>query len=116
MRRLRFKGQTRIWGYDAAQTGAQTELTSVIVEADKIDDQSDAAEHLSPVLSLRAWERQAEDNVLQRLQKAGLIAPTGDVEKVLQTVVTNIEVTNKLQIEPETRVRVLLTSPLESFT
>jgi len=38
------------------------------------------------------------------------------VDKVLATVVNNLEVTNNLAIEPEVRCRVLLTSPLESFT
>ena len=35
---------------------------------------------------------------------------------MLQTVVDNLIVTNNLTIEPEVRTRVLLTSPLESFT
>src|SRR5207248_7689127 len=71
---------------------------------------------MSPVRALRAWERQAEDNVIQRLEKAGLLAPEGEVNKVLETVMTNLEVTNNLDIQPEVRARVLLTEPLESFT
>jgi hypothetical protein len=35
---------------------------------------------------------------------------------VLQTVVNNLEITNKLNIVPEVRCRVLLTTPLETFT
>src|SRR6202030_4225284 len=35
---------------------------------------------------------------------------------VLETVVNNLEVTNNLDIEPEVRCRVLMTSSLESFT
>jgi hypothetical protein len=50
------------------------------------------------------------------MQRAGLIAPTGDVEKVLQTVVDNLIITNNLTLEPEVRCRILLTSPIESFT
>jgi hypothetical protein len=38
------------------------------------------------------------------------------VDKVLETVVTNLEITNGLEIEPQVRCRVLLTTPLESFT
>jgi hypothetical protein len=38
------------------------------------------------------------------------------VDKVLETVVNNLEVTNNLDVEPEIRCRVLLTSTLESFT
>ena len=38
------------------------------------------------------------------------------MDKVLETVVNNLEVTNNLDIQPEIRCRVLLTSTLESFT
>jgi hypothetical protein len=62
------------------------------------------------------WERAAEDNALDHLQKVGLLAPRGDVDKILQTVVNNLIITNNLQIIPDVRCRVLLTSPLESFT
>ena len=44
-----------------------------------------------------------------------MIAPPGEVDKILATVVNNIEVTNNLDIQPEIRCRVLLTSTLESF-
>jgi hypothetical protein len=62
------------------------------------------------------WEREAEDNVLDRMERAGVMAPDGEVSKVLQTVVNNLEITNNLNIDPEVRCRVLLTTPLESFT
>jgi hypothetical protein len=45
-----------------------------------------------------------------------LIAPDGEVNKTLETVVNNLQVTNNLDIQPEVRVRILLTTPLESFT
>ncbi len=38
------------------------------------------------------------------------------MDKVLDTVVNNIAVTNDLNLTPEVRVRVLLTTPLETFT
>ena len=53
---------------------------------------------------------------LDRLSKSGLLAPAGGVDSVLETVVNNLEVTNNLTVEPTVRCRVLLTSPLESFT
>jgi len=68
------------------------------------------------VAAQRAWQRQGEDNVLDRMQKAALLAPEGDVDKVLDTVVQNIEVTNNVEVDPEIRCRVLLTQPMESFT
>jgi hypothetical protein len=38
------------------------------------------------------------------------------VDRILDTVVNNLEVTNDLDIQPEVRCRVLMTSTLESFT
>ena len=116
-RHLRFKGQTRLWGYNVGKSNAQDELTALVVDSDTgVKDTVDEPDGMTPVGSLRAWERQAEDNVIQRLEKAGLLAPAGEVNKVLETVVSNIQVTNNLDIQPEVRARVLLTSPLESFT
>src|SRR5215831_3054598 len=115
-RHLRFKGQTRLWGYNVGKPNAQNELTAMIVESDDVKDKIQDDEGTSPVYALRQWERQAEDNVIQRLEKAALLAPDGPVNKTLETVVTNLEVTNNLNIEPEVRVRIMLTSPLESFT
>ena len=115
-RHLRFKGQTRLWGYNVGKSTAQDELTALIVESDQVKDNVDESQGMSPVHALRAWERQAEDNVIQRLEKAAILAPDGEVNKVLETVINNLEVTNNLDITPEVRARVLLTSPLESFT
>src|SRR5437762_12714812 len=53
---------------------------------------------------------------MERLERQGLIAPRGEVDKVLETVINNLEVTNNLDIQPEVRCRVLMTSTLESFT
>jgi Peptidase family M48 len=115
-RKLRFKGQTRLWAYNVGKANAQNELTSLIVESNQVNDTVDEADAISPVRSQRAWERDAEDNIINRLQKAGLMAPDGEVNKVVETVATNIQITNNLDIQPEVRARVLLTSPLESFT
>ena len=54
--------------------------------------------------------------MLDRLQRIGLLAPPGEVDKVLETVVNNLEVTNNLDIQPEVHCRVLLTGTLESFS
>lgn len=110
-----FKALTRFWGYTAPEERAQ-ELTNLTVETGDVQDKSPQAADPSPVESLRAWQRQAEDNILDRLERAGLIARAGGVDKVLDTVVNNLEVTSNLNIQPEARVRVLLTTPLESFT
>lgn len=118
LRHLNMKGQTRLWGFDRKHSGRTDELTDIQVEQnDQVSDKTaNDANDFSPVQSQHAWEREAEDNVLDRMERAGILAPDGDVSKVLQTVVNNIEITNKLNIEPEVRCRVLLTTPLETFT
>jgi hypothetical protein len=68
------------------------------------------------VLSQRRWEQEAEANVLERLEAIGLLAPVGEADKVLETVINNLVVTNKLNLERSLHARILLTSPLESFT
>jgi hypothetical protein len=114
---LHFKAQTRLWGYDLKNLGKTDEFTSIQVDSPQsVKDQSEAGQDATPVEAGRLWRRQAEDNAVERLQKIGLLAPPGDVDKVLTTVVNNLVVTNNLDIQPEIRARVLLTAPLESFT
>src|SRR5438270_5997987 len=119
VRHLTMKGQSRIWGYSLTLPGGNGEFSDIQVESSEgVEDNSDNAGHneVIPLRSQRMWEREAENNVLDRLQRAGVLAPPGDVSKVLETVVNNLVVTNNLVIDPEVRCRVMLTTPLESFT
>jgi len=111
---LYFKAQTRLWGYDVERLKHDQEFTQIQVET--AQDRSDSARDTGPVEAQRMWERVAEDNALDHLQKVGLLAPQGEVDRILQTVVNNLIITNKLEIVPDVRCRVLLTTPLESFT
>ena len=114
---LHFRAQTRLWGYDLKALNKNSEFTQILVDSPQsVKDQSEAAADANPVVAVRMWERQAEDNAVERLQKIGLIAPPGEVDKVLQTVVNNLLVTNNLDLQADVRCRVLITSPLESFT
>src|SRR5690348_4444545 len=114
---VRFRSQTRLWGYNLKNANHETEFSELTVEAAKpIQDQADATKDVSPVEAERRWQREGEDDVLDRLQKNGLLALPGPVDKVMNTVVNNLEVTNNIDIEPEVRCRVLLTSTLESFS
>jgi hypothetical protein len=114
---LMFKAQTRLWGYNLGASREEQELSKVLVESQTpVKDQTTTANDFSPLQAQRAWDQQAEDNVIDRMERLGLLAPPGDVDKVLETVVNNIEVTNNLDLEPEIRCRVLMTSTLESFT
>jgi hypothetical protein len=110
-----FKAQTRLWGYNLNHQQEQQTLSSVLVEGPKIKDQAQASNGYSPLQAKRAWNRLAEDNVAAKMERTGLMAPYGDVDKVLETVVNNLEVTNDVDIQPEVRCRVLMTSTLESF-
>ncbi len=110
----RFKAQARLWGYHVATSGKLEELVSIAVEADKPVKDGAQAPNLSPLESQRIWERQAEANILERLEKSGLVAPRGPVDEVLNTVVNNLIVTNNLEVEAQCRV--LLTTPIETFS
>lgn len=113
--KLSFKAQTRLWGYQSAQDREREEFTNITVETPQgVNDKSEQAADTAPVESLRLWQRQAEDNLLDRLEASGLLAPAGEVDKVLQTVLDNLEITNKINVQPEIRVRVMTTTPMES--
>ncbi len=116
-RKLSMRGQTRLWGYGLKPVGREDELTAIQVDPSQVSDRSDkAANEYNPLQSQEKWEREAEDNVLERMERAGVLAPDGDVSKVLETVANNLVITNQLNISPPVRCRVLLTTPFESFT
>jgi hypothetical protein len=115
-RQARFKSQTRIWGYETQNANRTDALTTIRIDEPTVADTTEGAAQLSPVLSQRRWEQEAEANVLERLEALGLIAPAGEADKVLETVLNNLVVTNKLSLQRPLRSRILLTSPLESFT
>jgi len=110
-----FRAQTRLWGYSPAHAGEEQELSKLLIET-PMRDLTQTANDYSPVQAQHAWERQAETNVTNHLERQGLLAPHGEVDQLLETVVNNLEVTNDLDIQPEVRCRVLMTSTLESFT
>jgi hypothetical protein len=115
VKKLHFKGQTRLWGYNLGHAAQEQELSKIFVEAPVQDDTKNAND-LTPVQAQRAWDRQAEENVADHLERMGLMAPQGEVDKILETIVNNFEVTNNLDIDPKVRCRVLMTTTLESFT
>ena len=114
-KKLDFKAQTRLWGYNLGHSSQEQELSKILVESN-VNDESSTSNDLSPLQAQRSWDRQAEDNVADRLLRLGLMSPKGEVDKVLETVVNNLEVTNNLDIEPDVRCRVMTTTTLESYT
>ena len=113
---LWFKAQTRIWGYDLQHAGDHREYAKPLTDTPVWVDpkRHEASQDLSPTNTLGEEAYTPEDNVVERLQVAGLMAPDGEVDRVLQTVANNLLVTNDLDL-PAVRCRVLLTTPLESF-
>jgi hypothetical protein len=114
-KKLDFKAQTRLWGYNLGHSQQEQELSKILVET-PVQDDTKTANDLSPIQAQRSWDHQAEDNVIDRLERIGLISPKGEVDKVLDTVVNNLEVTNNIDVEPDVRCRVMMTSTLESYT
>jgi hypothetical protein len=86
----------------------------MLVESENQVKENEARQEVSPIEGQRRWEREAELNVIERLEKIGLVAPTGDVDRVLNTVVNNLIITNQLDIDAQCRL--MLSTPLESFT
>jgi Peptidase family M48 len=111
-----FRAQTRLWDYETQKEKTEEAFTNLTVEVPNgVKDQSEAgATDNSPVREKRLFERQAEDNILDRLETAGLVAPKGEVDSVLDTVLSNLMVTNNINFDLGARVRILLTTPLES--
>ena len=114
--KLNFKAQTRLWGYNVQKRTDLNEFTAVLVDSGTVRDAPEAVQDVSPLMATRAWQQQAEDNIIRRIEETGLFAAPGAVNTILETVIRNLEITNNLDVQPEVRTRVLLTSPLESFT
>jgi hypothetical protein len=114
--RVWLKSQTRIWGYDLEHAGDHREFAKPLTDNPMWVDpkRHEASQNLSPEYSLEKTTYTADDEIVERLQVAGLMAPDGEVDSILQNVVNNLLITNNLDI-PGVRCRVLLTTPLESF-
>lgn len=110
------RAQTRLWDYETSRDRAQEAFTELTVDSPQgVRDESQSATNgYSPVQEQRLWQEQAEDNIVDRLQKAGLVAPRGEVDQVLDTVLNNLEVTNNITTDPPVHARILLSTPLES--
>ena len=113
--KMAFKAQTRLWGYDLQKGGQDSELTQVVVDS-TVKDASPGAQDPSPLQAQWQWQQQSGDNVIERLQNAGLLAPAGEADKVLETVVNNLLTTNNIELPSPVRTRVMLTLPLETFS
>jgi len=111
-----YRSQTHLWGYRLITNAREGELSRLLVEsASTIKDESPQHDR-SPLEAQREWRHEAENNVLDLLERNGLLAPHGEVEKVLNTIVKNLEITNNLDEQIDLHSRVLLTTNLEMFS
>src|SRR5439155_1561936 len=96
--KMAFKAQTRLWGYNLQKGGKDSELTQVLVDS-TVKDESPTAQDASPLQAQRQWQQQAEDNVIERLQNAGLLAPEEEVaaDKKAMDLLKNSPYSQKLQ-------------------
>src|SRR6202035_3626950 len=85
-KRLSFKAQTRLCGYNQSASAQEQELSKILIESQTpIKDQSSTPNDCTPVMAQRTWDRQAEDNVVGGLERLRMLAPQGEVDKVLET-------------------------------
>ncbi|MBS1814677.1 MAG: hypothetical protein JSS87_07360 [Acidobacteria bacterium] len=109
---LKFKAINHVWGYMLQVPPKEAE--NVDIEVAGATDVSQDAQDVSPLGAQRAWVQQAEDNVIDRLYKAGLLDAPSDFDKTLEQVAGNILAYNQIQVSRPIRCRTLLTEPLES--
>ena len=110
---LKFKAINHVWGYVLKVPVSTAENTSVDVVG--TTDVSQDAQDVSPLGAQRAFSKQAEDNVIERLFQAGLLDAPSDFDKTLEALANNILAYNNIAVSSPIRVRTLLTEPLESL-
>ncbi len=108
-----FRAQTHFWGYSLKLPTHDSDNASIKI--DDVNDKSDQSSDVSPLQAQRAWISQAEENVLDRLVQAGLVAPPSEFDKTLEQITTNIVIGNNLALTENIKCRVMLTAPLESL-
>jgi hypothetical protein len=113
----RFKGRTHLWGYGVSMQKQQEELERILIEGgSRVNDESNHHDQ-SALDQQRGWRHEAEINVMELLQRDGIAAPPGDVDKVLNNVLNNLIATNDLEDQTSgLHCRLLLTSNLELFS
>ena len=111
------KAQTHFWGYSLRLPTRESENVNISVQ--DAEDKSQDSQDVSPLQASRQWVTQAEDNVIDRLVQAGLVAPLtqdGFEQKILDQIVTNLIVPNNLAFSAPVHCRVLLTDTVEATT
>jgi hypothetical protein len=108
------RAQTHFWGYSLNLPTHESDNVSVQVQG--AVDQSEDSQDVTPLEANRDWVQQAEDNVIDRLVQAGLVAPPSDFDKTLEQIVTNLSVPSNLSFPAPIHCRIMLTSTVEATT
>jgi hypothetical protein len=111
------RAQTHFWGYSLKLPTRESE--NVSVKVDDAVDKSDDSQDVGPLQASRAWVTQAENNVIDRLVEAGLVAPLtpgGYENTVLDQIVINLQVPNNLAFTDQVHTRILLSTTIEATT
>ena len=111
------KAQTHFWGYGLKLPSRDSE--NVSVKVDDAVDLSNDSQDVGPLQGSRMWVTQAENNVIDRLVEAGLIALQvrgGYEDKVLGQIAINLIVPNNLAFTDRIHTRVMLTNTIEATT
>ena len=108
-------GQVRIWGY-GLNARLHDPSSSVTVAVDNAVDRSDDSVDMDSLASLLAWKDLAVSNILDRLERAGILAPHSSFDSVLDQIVINLSVPNDLTFTEPVHCRVILTTPIEATT
>jgi hypothetical protein len=115
--KIGLKAQTHFWGYSLKLPTRESE--SVSVKVDDAVDKSEDSQDVGPLQASRAWITQAENNVIDRLEEAGLVAPLtpgGYENTVLDQIVINLQVPNNLVFTDQVHTRILLSTTVETTT
>jgi hypothetical protein len=109
------RGQIRIWGY-GLDARLHDPLSSVTVSVDNAVDRSGDGTDMDPLASIQAWKDLAASNILEKLERAGILAPRSSFDSILDQIVVNLSVPNDLAFPEPVNCRVLLTTPIEATT
>jgi hypothetical protein len=110
----KFKAINHVWGYVLKVPTGESTNTEVTVGGTV--DVSQQAPDVGPREARLLFEKQAEDNVVERLFQAGLLDAPSEFDKTLEALANNILAYNQIAVASPIRVRTLLTEPLESLS
>lgn len=108
-----FKALTKFWDF-TRRASHLDQHTDIQIEGVRATSNLSDANTITPLEGQKAWEHQAEDNILSRLEQVGLLAPPGSVDEILNGVVENLIFGAKLRVHAQCRI--LLTTPFETFS